>query len=85
MSKKDKLLDRLFANPAPTDFEWEKMITLMIQHEFTPSCSGGSHHTFQHVSGYTFKLSKTHPSGILKAYQVRAVREALQTVRRGPP
>lgn len=85
MSKREKLRDRLFADPAPKDFEWDKLVTLMDQHDFKATCTGGSHYTFQHVSGYTFTMSKSHPSGVLKAYQVKAAREALATVLGGSP
>jgi hypothetical protein len=35
---------------------------------------------FEHASGYRFSMSRTHPSGILKVYQVRAALEALRCV-----
>lgn len=47
---------------------------------FTGYCDGGSHYTFEHVTGYTFGMSKTHPSGVLKRYQVDAAKEALRNV-----
>jgi len=90
MSKKEKLFKRLCANPAPTDFPWEKLIALMEQNGFTSTrkqnCKtghkgkGGSHYTFEHASGYRFGISKTHPEGTLKGYQVKAVKRALKHV-----
>lgn len=47
---------------------------------FDEHCDGGSHYTFEHSSGFTFVASKTHPSGILKPYQIRVAKEALRTV-----
>lgn len=85
MSKKDKLFERLAKRPPPTDFRWDELITLMEQNEFTVSCSGGSHHTFQHRRGLTFSASKTHPSGILKPYQVKDALEAINKVRKSKP
>ena len=81
MSKKEKLFDRLSRKPSPTDFRWQDLVTLAAQHDFTVTCAGGSHHIFQHANGLTFAVSKTHPSGLLKTYQVRAALEALNKVR----
>jgi hypothetical protein len=82
VSKKLKLLERLFRIPAPADFAWEELVTLMSHHHFKahPPLGGGSHYTFQHKDGFTFTMSKTHPSGILKAYQVRNAKDALRSV-----
>ena len=35
---------------------------------------------FEHTSGFRFRMSKTHPSGILKAYQVRDAKKALKHI-----
>lgn len=80
MSKKEKRMQELFSNPPPTDFRWEDLLAITKSVGFTEHCSGGSHYTFQHTSGYTFTMSKTHPSGILKPYQVKAAKEALDKV-----
>ena len=49
---------------------------------FQESCkSGGSHYTFDHAkSGFSFHMSKTHPSGMLKHYQVDDAKDALRTI-----
>ena len=52
----------------------------MERQAFTVTCSGGSHHTFQHSGGFTFTMSKTHPSGVLKSYQIKDALEALKKV-----
>lgn len=78
MSQRQKLLQRL-AN-RPRDFEWNELITLMQQHGFAPTCSGGSHYMFEHACGFSFGMSRTHPSGLLKPYQVKAALEALERV-----
>jgi predicted RNA binding protein YcfA (HicA-like mRNA interferase family) len=80
MSKKQKLLDKLCAKPQPKGFSWENLVTLMRQNDFTESCEGGSHYIFEHATGLRLVISKTHPSGVLKSYQVRAVKEALTNI-----
>jgi predicted RNA binding protein YcfA (HicA-like mRNA interferase family) len=80
MSKKDKLLRRLRKIPPPKDFKWDELITLMRGAGFTEYCNSGSHYTFDHKSGYRFGISKTHPSGILKKYQIDAAIDALNNV-----
>lgn len=80
MSRKDKLLNKLCAIPAPKDFKWNEFITLMSQYGFENTCSGGSHYTFEHTSGFRFGMSKTHPSGVLKYYQVRDAKDALSHI-----
>lgn len=82
MSKKHKLLEKLLRRPAPKDFTWDDLVTLMRHHGFEvyPPAGGGSHYTFQHESGYCFMASKTHPSGLLKAYQVKDAKEALAKI-----
>ncbi len=35
---------------------------------------------FEHTSGFRFGMSKTHPSGILKDYQVRDAKKALKYI-----
>ena len=81
MSKKEKLLKKLFAKPMPKDFAWNELLTLMSGFGFKNSCKGGSHYMFEHrETGFRFRMSKTHPSGILKAYQVHAAKNALQHI-----
>jgi len=80
MSKRDKRVRRLFALPPPKDFSWDELVAVLNANGFTEYCDGGSHYTFEHETGYTFGMSKTHPSGILKRYQVDAAKEALRNV-----
>lgn len=35
---------------------------------------------FEHTSGFRFSMSKTHPSGILKSYQVRDAKNVLKHI-----
>ena len=80
MTRADKLLRKLMAVPVPKDFKWDDLTTLMRQHGFVPSCDGGSHYVFEHTSGIRMTMSKPHPSGILKVYQVKDALEALRKV-----
>lgn len=80
MSKKEKLLAKLCTSPSPKDFAWNDLITLMNYFGFKHSCSGGSHYMFEHKSGFRFSMSKTHPSGILKLYQIRDAKIALRNI-----
>lgn len=80
VSRQDKLYARLSKKPPPKDFRWEELLTLARQFGFTESCNGGSHYVFQHSSGFTFVASKTHPSGLLKPYQIKDALEALNKV-----
>jgi len=85
MSKKEKRLLRLFSVPPPTNFRWEELIAIMDAANFTYDCHGGSHYMFEHASGcYRFRMSKTHPSGILRLYQIDDAKEALQRVGEDP-
>ncbi|MFY9261450.1 MAG: type II toxin-antitoxin system HicA family toxin [Gallionella sp.] len=81
MSKKEKQEDRLFASPKPKDFRWEDLVSVLKRYGFSESCQGGSHYTFQHISGHTFKMSKSHPGGILKGYQIDNAKEAIASVK----
>jgi hypothetical protein len=80
MSRKEKLLARLFRFPAPRDFSWDELTCLMRQADFSAHCDGGSHYIFEHTSGFRFSMSKTHPSGILKRYQLDDAKAALDAV-----
>jgi predicted RNA binding protein YcfA (HicA-like mRNA interferase family) len=77
LSKKKKRLGSLFSIPAPIDFRWDELVSIMTECGFKNECNGGSHYTFEHTNGFVFTMSKTHPSGILKPYQVKAAKQAL--------
>lgn len=80
MSKSEKRIRRLCAIPPPKDFSWEELVALMNGVGFREYCDGGSHYTFEHLSGFSFGMSKTHPSGILKRYQVEDAKDALHSI-----
>lgn len=80
MFKKEKLLAKLCARPSPKNFPWQYFVTLMGYYGFTTTCSSGSHYMFEHSSGFRFSMSKTHPSGMLKSYQIRDAKKALKHI-----
>jgi predicted RNA binding protein YcfA (HicA-like mRNA interferase family) len=85
VSKKEKLYQRLHKLPPPKDFAWEDLISLMRQAGFSEECDGGSHYTFEHKkTGFRLGISKTHPSGVLKRYQINDAKTALETVNYYP-
>ncbi len=70
----------MFSIPPPNNFRWEDLLAIMRDAGFKEACGGGSHYAFEHPSGYIFHMSKTHPSGILKRYQINMAKEALQII-----
>ena len=82
VSKTDKLLGKLRSKPAPTDFRRSDLVTLMKKYEFEVSCDkGGSHYSFWHKeSDHSLTISRSHPDGILKKYQVVAALNALDHI-----
>lgn len=80
MSKTGKLLVVLKRIPRPKDFTWEDLVTLMRSAGYVETCNGGSHYMFEHHSGHRLRMSKSHPAGVLKPYQVDAAKEALRTI-----
>lgn len=77
LSKQNKLKIKLLKKPPPVDFTWSDFVTLMNSLNFKESCTGGSHYMFEHTSGFKFGASKTHPSGVLKQYQIKEAISAL--------
>jgi predicted RNA binding protein YcfA (HicA-like mRNA interferase family) len=80
VSKREKLRQKLNRVPPPKDFTWEEVVTLLRQYDFKESCDGGSHYMFEHSSGYRFGMSKSHPAGVLRRYQIDDAKEALDHI-----
>jgi len=78
VSKKDKLLQKLFAKPPPKGFAWDDLVTVMTRAGYSNDCDGGSHYIFEHATGLRLSMSKTHPSGLLKPYQVKSAKDAIE-------
>ena len=77
MSKLEKTIARLLGKPA--DFTWRELAALMNALGFELKTTGGSGRKFIHPeTGAALFMHEPHPSGILKAYQVRAVLQFLR-------
>ena len=83
MSQRDKLEQNFRAKPKPVSFPWDDLVTLMISKGFQilTKKAKSSHFTFYHpASGLKVKISRSHPNDVLKAYQISAVIDALDTI-----
>lgn len=78
MSKKQKLIDRFLSMPA--DFHYDEMAKLLGYFGFEEVKIGktsGSRVKFENREGVPVMLHKPHPSGIMKKYQMKQVKEIL--------
>jgi len=79
MSKKDKLIARFLR--MPSDFHFDEMVKLLGYFEFSPVKKGktsGSRVKFENHESVPVLLHKPHPSGIMKMYQMKQVKELLE-------
>lgn len=86
MSKINKLQERLFRVPAPKDFLFRDVITL-LEHfgcDYYEQQGGSSHKFFVYTapSGkeYRLNIAKPHPDKGLKPYQLKAVKEFMAII-----
>jgi len=79
MTRADKALARLCANPRPKDFTWDELVTVLARFEYRLEQDGSSHCKFLNANtGVSISLSRPHGGKPeLKAYQVRQVVEHL--------
>ena len=78
MSKKEKLIARFLSKPS--DFHYDEMIRLLSYFGFEEIKKGktsGSRVKFENAEGIPIMLHKPHPSGLMKKYQMRQVKEIL--------
>jgi len=78
MTRKDKLITRFLA--LPSDFQYEELVSLLGYFEFREMKTGktsGSRAKFIDNNGTVILLHKPHPSGIMKHYQLKQVKEIL--------
>ena len=78
MSKKEKLIDRFLS--MPSDFHYDEMVKLLGYFGFKEVKKGktsGSRVKFENAEGVPIILHKPHPSGIMKKYQMKQVKEIL--------
>ncbi len=79
MSKKDKLIIRFLK--IPTDFHYDEMVNLLTYFGFNEVKKGktsGSRVKFENIDGVVIILHKPHPSGIMKRYQMKQIKEILE-------
>lgn len=78
MSKRQKLIERFLS--MPSDFHYKEMVRLLRYYGFEEVNNGkasGSRVQFLKENGIQIKMHKPHPSGILKRYQMKQVKEIL--------
>ncbi len=78
MSKKKKLIDRFLS--MPSDFHYKEMVRLLGYSDFEEvkkRKTSGSRVQFENKQGVQVKMHKPHPSGIMKKYQLKQVKEIL--------
>lgn len=78
MSKKEKLIARFLS--MPSDFHYNEMVKLLGYFNFKEIKKGktsGSRVKFINYNGVSLILHKPHPSGIMKLYQMKQIKEVL--------
>ncbi len=78
MSKSENLIARFLT--MPSDFHYNEMVKLLGYYGFLELKKGkttGSRVRFISPSGMKIIMHKPHPSGVLKRYQLKQIRELL--------
>ena len=78
MSKKEKLIARFLS--MPSDFHYDEMIKLLGFYGFQEIKKGktsGSRVKFINKESIPLMMHKPHPTGILKKYQLKQIKEVL--------
>jgi len=78
MTRREKLIAR-FLN-MPSDFHYDEMVKLLGYFGFKEVKKGktsGSRVRFMNPEGVPIMMHKPHPSGILKHYQMKQIKEVL--------
>lgn len=78
MTKKEKLIVRFLS--LPSDFHYNEVVKLLGHFNFTEVKKGktsGSRVKFVNNEGVIIMLHKPHPSGIMKRYQLKQIKEVL--------
>jgi hypothetical protein len=78
MSKKEKLIARFLS--MPSDFHYDEMVNLLGYfdfHEIKTGKTSGSRDRFINSKGIPLMLHRPHPTGILKHYQMKQIKEIL--------
>jgi len=78
VSKKEKLIARF--RSLPSDFHYNELVNMLGYFGFNEVKKGktsGSRVKFMNKDGVPIMLHKPHPSGILKLYQMKQIKELL--------
>lgn len=78
MSKKEKLIKHFLS--LPSDFHYDEMVILLGHfgyREVKKGKTSGSRVKFLNEEGIPIIMHKPHPSGILKLYQLKQIKEVL--------
>jgi hypothetical protein len=78
MSKKEKIIARFLS--MPSDFHYDEMVKLLGYFGFEEVKKGktsGSRVKFMNDKGVPLMMHKPHPTGILKKYQMKQLKETL--------
>lgn len=78
MSKKEKLIARFLS--LPSDFHYNELVYMLGYFGFNEVKKGktsGSRVKFMNKDGVPIMLHKPHPTGILKLYQMKQIKEIL--------
>jgi hypothetical protein len=78
MSRREKLIARFLT--MPSDFHYDEMVKLLGYFDFHIVKKGktsGSRIKFMNPEGVPIMLHKPHPTGILKHYQMKQIKEVL--------
>jgi hypothetical protein len=78
VTTKKKLLERFLKMPA--DFHYDEVVRLFSQHGYSEVKTGktsGSRVRFISKEGTKIIIHKPHPSGIMKRYQLKQIKEVL--------
>jgi len=78
VTKAEKLISRFLK--MPSDFHYDEMVKLLSHfgfQEIKKEKTSGSRVKFENAEGRVIIMHKPHPSGILKKYQLKQVKEIL--------
>lgn len=78
MNRKIKLIARFLT--LPSDFHYDEVVRLLGYFDFQEVKKGktsGSRVKFMNLEGVMIMLHKPHPSGIMKHYQLKQIKEVL--------
>jgi predicted RNA binding protein YcfA (HicA-like mRNA interferase family) len=83
MAKQDKVEEKLYKKPPPTDLHWDELRGLLLSKGYREIQGSGSRVKFHHPEhgDALISIHKPHPSGILKRYQIKDVIEALEALK----